>query len=147
MPAARLAQMIFFIGAPFRADLRALRSRRLICPRCTEKNHFHLIMRWARKLAQLLSYHASRSSRRPYGSATVRGVSHSATERAFRVLHLVSPASAWLGTKIALATPRRRQSGFCPSPRRRVTFAIPPAGTAVRRTKVRARCPERPPSR
>lgn len=53
MPAARMAQMIFFIGAPVGADLRALRSRRLICPRCTEKNHFHLIMRWARKLAQL----------------------------------------------------------------------------------------------
>lgn len=92
-------------------------------------------------------YFASRSSSRPYGSATVRGVSRSATGRAFRVLHLVSPASAWLGAKRALPTPRRRQGGFCPSPRRGVTFAIPPAGTAVRRTKVRARCPERPPSR
>lgn len=139
--------MIFFIGAPFGADLRAIRSRRLICPRHIEKNHFHLIMRWARKLAQLLDYRASRSSRGPYGSATVREVSRSATERAFRVLRLVSPASVWLGAKIALPTPRRRQGGFCPSPRRRVTFAIPPAGTAVRRPKGRARCPERPPSR
>lgn len=60
MPAARMAQMIFFIGAPVGADLRALRSRRLISPGRTEKNHFHLIMRWARKLAQPLGHHVPR---------------------------------------------------------------------------------------
>lgn len=93
-PAARLAQMIFLSVRLDGADLRAFRSRRLISPRRTEKNHFHLIMHWARKLAQLLCYHASRSSSRLYGSATVREVSRSATGRAFRVLHLVCPATA-----------------------------------------------------
>lgn len=57
MPTARMAQMIFFIGAPVGADLRALRSRRLISPGRTEKNHFHLIIKRARKLARVLVFY------------------------------------------------------------------------------------------
>lgn len=90
---------------------------------------------------------ASRSSSRPLGSGFAPSVLLSATERACRVLRLVSPATAWLGTKVALATLKRCQGGFCPSPSRRVTFAIPPAATAAPLPKGRELCAERPPSR
>lgn len=49
--------MIFLSVRLFGADLRALRSRRLISPRRIEKNHFHLIIKRARKLARVLVFY------------------------------------------------------------------------------------------